>query len=125
MRRIATQLFGVALVICGASVGHATQYPPGPVPPGTCTDTLIVFGVQNISATCHPAIGDTVNGVAGICTGFDTFPSGFAIYIQNNAVGANGTPWTGIDVFTETKNFVPLLGLARGDSIIVELGKID
>ena len=92
-----------------AAAAHAVQYPPGPT--GTCTDTLKVANVQNPGLACHPAIGDTCPGVGGIVTGFDKIPTGFAFYIQNNAVGANSTPWTGIDVFTGGSNLAASLGL--------------
>src|SRR5207249_595163 len=41
-------------------------------------------------------------------------------YIQNNRSGANGSPWTGVDVFTHGSNFAPVYGLGLGDSVVVE-----
>ncbi len=117
MRKSATRFLGVVLLACCSSAAQATIYPPGPG--STCPDTLKVFNVQNPSASCHPAQGDTCNGVAGIVTGFDKIPTGFAFYLQNHATGANGSPWTGIDIFTEGSNLSATLGLQLGDSVVV------
>lgn len=62
------------------------------------------------------AVNDTVGPVYGIVTAFDTFPSGFAFYLQNS----QGGPWTGIDIFTGGDNTASSLGLAPGDSVCVE-----
>jgi hypothetical protein len=121
MRRLLSTIAVAAGVLGFAAAAHAVQYPPGPT--GTCTDTLKVANVQNPGLACHPAIGDTCPGVGGIVTGFDKIPTGFAFYIQNNAVGANSTPWTGIDVFTGGSNLAASLGLVIGDSVVV-YGKV-
>lgn len=124
MRRLLTTSFAVALLAFGAGAAQATSWPPGN---GTCpiTDTLIyVRYVQNPSlAPCYVATQDTVWGIGGIITGFDTFPSGYGFYIQNNESGANGAPWTGVDVFTSGSNLQPTMGLARGDSVVVYWGR--
>ena len=109
-------------LVCTATFAHATQFPPGPT--GNCggvnSDTLKIFDVQNPASLCHPAPGDTVFGLRGICIGFDKVLPFYDIYIQNSASGANGSPWTGVDVYTATNNFAGNLGLVLGDSIAVE-----
>jgi hypothetical protein len=118
MHKLFTRLALVAAVSFLAAGGaSAAKYPPGPS--GTCLDSVTVVQIQDILATCHPATGDTVFGVAGIITGFDAIPTGFGFYIQNS----QGGPFTGIDVFTHGTNYKPTLGLAIGDSIVVEVSK--
>jgi hypothetical protein len=122
MRLNTSRLLGALLLVCSASVAHATQYPPGPS--GANPDTLIyVDFVQNPAATPHPVPPDTVWGIAGIITGFDPIATGFAIYIQNNAQDGSGNPapWTGLDIFTGGNNYISLFtpALALGDSIVV------
>jgi hypothetical protein len=127
MRRVTIQLLALALLTCTVGVARADKYPPGPS--GTCTDSVTLFQVQNPTDPCHPfnvtgTTADTVYGVGGIVTGFDKNASSFAFYFQNNAVGANGAPWRGIDVFTEGTNLATNLGLVIGDSVVVS-GKLD
>lgn len=118
MHKLFTRLALVAAVSFLAAGGaSAAQYPPGPS--GTCLDSVTVVQIQDILAACHPATGDTVFGVAGIITGFDAIPTGFGFYIQNS----QGGPFTGIDVFTHGTNYKPTMGLAIGDSIVVEVSK--
>src|SRR5262245_2626119 len=83
----------VALVLLGCcpATAVAVQYPNPSFP-----DTLGLFHLQHPIAVPHPITPDTVSGIQGIITGFDPFPTGFAIYIQD----ASGNPWTGVDVFT-------------------------
>ncbi len=96
-----------------AAVAHAAQYPPGPG--GACPDTLSIWNLQDPAAPCHPALGDSVYGVGGICTAFDTKTSGVGFYMQLSG----GGPYSGIYVFTG--NEVP--PYARGDSVVVETGQ--
>lgn len=117
MKKTITALLGVLGLAAVATTAGAAVYPPGPS--GTCLDSVQVSDIQNLAATCHPATADTVYGVSGIITGFDTFPTGYAMYVQSRRSGANGAPWTGVDVFTGGDNLVPVLGLARGDSVHV------
>ena len=125
MKKLATQLMGVALLLTlGASLAAAAnKYPPGPVY-RSCPDSVTLFSVERedtIAAPCHPATLDTVLGVRGIITGFDPRPVAFGFYIQN------GTgPWTGVDVFTGSTNYLgsvpgtPTGGnLAVGDSVVI------
>ncbi len=109
--------FGVLALAGIAHPAHATRYPPGPA--GTCPDTLTIFRVQNLQATCHPVLGDSVYGLAGIVTAIDQIPTSFGFVIQNNASGANGAPWTGVDISTGSSNRAASLGLALGDSVVV------
>jgi hypothetical protein len=114
MSRFATRFLGALLLTCLAALpALAMQYPPGPG--GLCPDSLIIINIQNPAASCHPAIGDSVYGVGGICTAFDTKPSGVGLYMQMS----NGYKYSGIDVFTG--NDVP--PFARGDSVVVEGGQ--
>src|SRR5436309_539599 len=139
MRTKATRIFGalaVVLAVCSASLVHAVQYPPG-TPGGICTgppfgagcpfpDTLYnVSFIQNPAASPHPVNPDTVWGIAGIITGFDTFPTGFAFYIQNRGT-AGAIPWSGVDVFTGGNNYVGNFSppLALGDSVVC-YGRLD
>jgi hypothetical protein len=111
MSRFATRFLGALLLISLAAIpAMATQYPPGPG--GTCPDSLTVVNIQNPAASCHPANGDSVYGVGGICTAFDTKTSGVGFYMQISG----GGPYTGIDCFTA--NEIPLY--SRGDSVVVE-----
>ena len=117
MRRMFARLALAACLLATAGLAHATQYPPGPG--GACPDSVTIQQIQNVLATCNPATGDTVYGVAGIITGFDPIATGFGFYIQNS----QGGPFTGIDVFTHGTNFIGPLGLELGDSIVVEVSK--
>lgn len=115
MHRTASRLVGAALLLCFAATAHATQYPPGPG--GAFPDTLFkVSSIQNPASVPFPVQPDTVWGIAGIITGFDPIPTGFAIYIQNS----QGGPWTGVDVFTGGSNYIGDFSppLALGDSIV-------
>ena len=115
MRKFFTRFLAVAALICTASVSLASQYPPGPG--GTCPDTLTIKQIQDVTALCHPALGDTVRGVGGIIIGFDPLATGFDAYIQTTG----GGPFTGIDFFTHSVNTkVAPYNFAIGDSIVVE-----
>jgi predicted extracellular nuclease len=117
------------VAVCGANLAQAVQYPPGGpgcTPPLVCADTLIkVSFIQNPAAAPHPVAPDTVWGIGGIITGFDTFPTGFAFYIQNRGTGG-ALPWSGVDVFTGGTNYVGLFTppLALGDSVMC-YGRLD
>ena len=127
MRTKASLIFGALLLMCTATSVWAISYPPGTVG-GICTgtpggagcpypDTLILVRyIQDAAAVPHPVQPDTVEGIGGIITGFDTFPTGFGFYIQNS----QGGPWSGVDVFTGGTNYVPLYApqLAIGDSVM-------
>lgn len=127
MRTKASLILGTLLLMCAATSAWAISYPPGtlggicngaPFGPGCpYPDTLYkVSFIQNPGATPHPVQPDTVEGVAGIIIGFDTFPTGFGFYIQNS----EGGPWSGVDVFTGGTNYVGLFtpNLALGDSVV-------
>jgi hypothetical protein len=126
MRTKASLFLGALLLTCSATIAGADQYPPGPG--GLFPDTLInVSFIQDPAAVPHPVAPDTVWGIGGIITGFDAFPTGFAIYIQQS----NGGPWTGVDIFTGGTNYINLPqfhdfggDLALGDSIMC-YGRLD
>lgn len=127
MRTKASLILGTLLLMCAATSAWAISYPPGTVG-GICDgppfgpgcpypDTLYkVSFIQNPGAVPHPVQPDTVEGIAGIIIGFDTFPTGFGFYIQNS----EGGPWSGVDVFTGGTNYVGLYtpSLAIGDSVV-------
>lgn len=114
MSRFATRFLGALLLTCLAALpALATQYPPGPG--GACPDSLTIVNIQNPAAPCHPAIGDSIYGVGGICTAFDTKTSGVGFYMQITG----GGQYTGINCFTA--NEIP--PYARGDSVVVEGGQ--
>jgi hypothetical protein len=129
MRTKASLLIGALLLVCSATTALAVVYPPGTTG-GICTgppfgpgcpfpDTLIkVSFIQNPAASPHPVQPDTVEGIGGIITGFDTFPTGFGFYIQNRGTSQS---WTGVDIFTGGTNYVSLFtpNLAVGDSVMV------
>src|SRR5574341_176390 len=114
MRMKASLFFGALLLMCGATTASAVQW-PNPANPNNPADTLRrVEYTQNAAlAPQFAATGDTVWGVSGIVTAFDTFPTGFAIYMQNS----DGSPFSGIDVFTGGTNYKGRFpgGLQRGD----------
>ena len=128
MKRLLAIALGAAVMLFVAAAAFAfTKYPPGPNPPGTCTDTLSIYqlkdAVLNLHGTCQPvvgvaagAVGDTVLGVGGIIIGFDEIPTGFDLYVQTTG----GGPLTGVDVFTHGTNMRPVYGFNRGDSVVVE-----
>ena len=128
MKKLFTAVVGVAMMLLMASAAFAfTSYPNSDGV--TCPDTLSILRLKtllNTVAACAPqtgvagAIGDTVNGVGGIVTGFDENPTGFDVYIQMHQGGPN----SGIDVFTGGTNFRALYGLQRGDSIVVEFARV-
>jgi hypothetical protein len=115
MRNLATRLLASALLLCVAIPAlAANKYPPGPG--GTCVDTLKITQIQNVAAVCHPALLDTVLGIAGIVTGFDAKPSAFAVFFQNS----QGGTFTGVQAFTGATNYnAAPYSLAIGDSIVV------
>jgi hypothetical protein len=117
MSRFVTRFLGALLLTCLTALpALAFQYPPGPDGPGgTCDDTLTVINIENAGGPCHPAIGDSVYGVGGICTAFDTKPSGVGFFMQMS----NGYKYSGIDVFTANTNWP----FARGDSVVVVGGQ--
>jgi FlgD Ig-like domain len=118
MRTKAALILAALSITCLAAAAHAVQYPNLTNP-----DTLTVAHIQNPALSPHPVNPDTVNGVGGIVTGFDIFPTGYAVYIQTST----GGPWTGIDLFTggNSKKTAPGFtgGLAIGDSV-VSYGKV-
>lgn len=120
----ASQFLGALLLMCSATIAGAEQYPPGPA--GAFPDTLIrVEFIQSPGAIPHPVAPDTVWGIGGIITGFDTFPTGFAIYIQNS----DGNAYGGVDVFTGGTNYQSDVvrfpgGLQLGDSLMC-YGRLD
>lgn len=120
MRKLLAGVFLLALA-CGLSrSASAAIYPPGPSP-FTCTDTLTNVDIQNPSATCHPASGDTVYGARGIVIGFDKDVSPFNVYTEL----ASGAPFSGMAVFTGATNYFGQVpwpgtggGLDLGDEIV-------
>ncbi|HET9650533.1 MAG TPA: hypothetical protein VFP36_00005, partial [Usitatibacter sp.] len=112
MSKMFTRFLAVAALVCMAGVASATQFPNA-----TCPDSVTIKQIQDITATCHPATGDTVRGVGGIIIGFDPIATGFDAYIQTTG----GGPFTGIDFFTHSSNTkVAPYNFAIGDSIVVE-----
>ena len=48
MKRLLAIALGAAVMLFVAAAAFAfTKYPPGPNPPGTCTDTLSIYQVKN------------------------------------------------------------------------------
>jgi hypothetical protein len=108
---------GIALLACIVSPAPATIFPPGPG--GACPDTLAVRDVQDPTVVCHAATGDTVWGLRGIITGFDTKPTGFGFYLQNSFV-PGPLPWTGVFINTLVVDYRSTpFNLAQGDSVVV------
>lgn len=117
MRKLATTFLGALLVTClTAASALALVYPPGPG--GACPDSVNLPQVQNIAASCHPAMNDTVMGVGGIITGMDTRSSTYGFYIQYSN-GATPEPWTGVQVYTGNENYAATRGFLPGDSVVV------
>lgn len=129
MKRIATMLFGLLLLLTYASPSQACQWPPAPpvlcpdanygcqrTGPSYC-DTLLIDNCQNSAAVPFAALGDTVRGIGGIFTAVDSIPSGFSFYIQRTA--PPNTPWCGVDAFTSGVPVAGNLGLKLGDSVLV------
>jgi len=119
MSKTATRILGVLLLTCLAAVpALAAQYPPGPT--GTCLDSVSIPQIQNPASACHVAVGDTVFGLGGIITGFDTKTSGVGFYIELSG----GGPWNGLDIFTANTRFDQApYNFARGDSVIIDMGQ--
>lgn len=119
MRRTATLLTALTLLLLAGTASAAYKYPPGP-PFRTCPDTLTIFDIQRADTTivpCSPARLDTVWGIKGIVTGFDLRASAFAVYMQTDA---NPAAYNGIDVFTGATNYASApYSLAIGDQIAV------
>ena len=101
----------VSLSVVSAAPGGAAQRPIGTR--SSCAITI--QDVQDPSAFCHPATGDTVEGIGGIITGFDHIPSDFSFYIQSPGAG----PWSGVNVFTGGRDLATTMGLRLGDSVLV------
>ena len=116
MHKLFTRLIAVAALVCVSGVASATQFPNA-----TCTDSVTIKQIQDITALCHPVSADTVRGVAGIITGFDPIATGFDAYIQNS----QGGPFSGIDFFTHSANTIAApYNFAVGDSIVVEFAAV-
>ena len=116
MHKMLTRILAVAAFVCTAGVASATQF-PNP----TCPDSVTIQQIQNASATCHAAVGDTVRGVAGIIVGFDPIATGFDAYMENS----QGGPFNGIDFFTHSVNTISApYNFAIGDSIVVEFAAV-
>jgi hypothetical protein len=110
MRHVSGFIAALTLV-CLATTASATIYPPGD---GSFPDTLTIEHIQNPAAVPHPVNPDSVLGIRGIITAFDTFPSGFSFNIQNS----QGGPWTGLLVFSGGLNLGPP-AFNLGDSVAV------
>jgi hypothetical protein len=112
MSKMFTRFLAVAALVCTAGVASATQFPNA-----TCVDSVTIQQIQDVTALCHPAVGDTVRGVSGIIVGFDPIATGFDAYIQDPA----GGPFSGIDFFTHSFNTKAApYNFAIGDRIVVE-----
>jgi flagellar hook capping protein FlgD len=112
MHKMLTRFLAVGALICTAGIASATQFPNA-----TCPDSVTIRQIQDVTALCHPATGDTVSGVGGIIIGFDPIASGFDAYIQTSG----GGPFSGIDFFTHSVNTkVAPYNFAIGDSIVTE-----
>jgi hypothetical protein len=133
MRKVFTRLLVPVLLLCTAGVASAANFPNA-----TCPDSVTIQQIQDITAACHPAVGDTIGetrvnippdwrlppydnpfgaGLGGIIIGFDPIATGFDTYIQNTP----GGPWSGVDVFFHGRNpTASPFNFAIGDSIVVE-----
>jgi predicted extracellular nuclease len=111
-------LCGVVVGLCIVAAPQAAQYPPGPG--GACTDTLTLHDIRvQPAGACHPASGDSVYGVRGVCIGFDKIATAYTFYIQQAGSGPGGTgSWQGAEVFTGTTNyFDPVPGSPSGGNL--------
>jgi hypothetical protein len=77
---------------------------------------ITISQLQDPNTPPDPTPPDTLGPMAGIITGFDNFPTGFCFYLQSS----QGGPWTGVDIFTGGTNQQAAMGLALGDSIVIE-----
>lgn len=112
MRKVLTLFRAVTVLLCAAGPVSATQFPNA-----TCTDSVTIRQLQDVTALCHPATGDTVRGVGGIIIGFDPIPTGFYMYIQTSG----GGPFAGIEFYTAGVNTKAApYHFAIGDSVVVE-----
>jgi hypothetical protein len=109
MRRRAVWLLSLGLLVTLSAVARAVIWGP-----------LTIQQIQDPGTPPDPTPPDTVGPVYGIVTGFDTFGSGKSFYIQNS----DGAPWKGLDVFTAAVDPVASMGLALGDSVLVE-GRVE
>jgi hypothetical protein len=116
MHKLFTRFLAVGMLLLGtAAVSSAAQFPNA-----TCPDSVTIQQIQDVTALCHPAVGDTVRGIAGVITGFDPIATGFDLYFQDPL----GGPFSGIDVFTHSVNTkVAPFNYAIGDLVVVELMK--
>jgi hypothetical protein len=121
MKRFTTLLAGAAVMMLMALPAFAfTSYPNA-----TCTDSVTLHQLVDLSGACHPTQGastpgDTVRGIGGIITAFDAVPSSYAIYFQNNRADSVGY-LCATDCFTGGTNWsTSPRNLALGDSIVVE-----
>ena len=120
MKRIVTALLGVALLLTlSATLAGATpKYPPGP-PYRSCPDTLTIFDTEQADTTiapCHPAVGDTVLGIRGICVGFDRRGGAYATFFEK----AGGGAFNAVQAFTGATNYNgPVPGTPSGGNLVV------
>ncbi len=131
MHKSFTRLLATLALLCTAGAALAANYPNA-----ACPDSVTIKQIQDVLATCHPAVGDTVGetrtnipgrtppydnpfgaGLGGIIIGFDPIATGFDTYIQNSP----GGPFSGLDVFFHSVNpQAAPYNFAIGDSIVVE-----
>ncbi len=115
MSRLVSTLFAVALLASVASTAFAAdKYPPGPAY-RSCPDSVTLFQVQQADTTlnpCYPAIGDTVQGLRGIITGFRLRSTG-RIYFEK----ADASDYNALQVYTV--GHTESQGFALGDEISV------
>ncbi len=115
MGRFVTTSFAVALLASVASTASAIdKYPPGPAY-RSCPDSVTLFQVQQADTTlnpCHPAIGDTVQGLRGIITGFRLRSTGRTYFEK-----ADASDYNALQVFTV--GHLESQGFALGDEISV------
>ena len=121
MKRLVTSFLGAALLVTLSATlaGAVPKYPPGPVYRPFCTDTLLIFDLQQPDTTlapCHPVVADTVLGVRGIVVGMDRRGGAYATYFQQ----PGGGQWTGVQIFTGATNYnAPVASSPSGGNLVI------
>src|SRR5438045_3719283 len=123
MLKMFTRFLAVAALISTASVASATQFPNA-----TCPDSVTIKQIQDVTAVCHPAVGDTARGVGGTPTQLNELPTNtFAEQYEQCLVRIDGpltVARTSLTGQLGTNSFLVVSSGAPSDSVFIDGNKL-